>query len=78
MDVVNEHPEAMDALQSVQRPAACGAGGDLVGGRRRVDHHRHGTAPDGFGDLSQLVVSGDRLTTAGTSPCPLTAPNRGW
>jgi len=64
MDVLNEHPEAMDAIQSAQRPAS-----ELVASWSADGDEWTPTdiaLPDGLGDLSQLVVSGDRLTTAGS------------
>jgi hypothetical protein len=66
MDVVNEYPEAMDALQSAPRPAASLVATWSADGDTWTPTEM--TAPDGLGDLQQLAVSGDRLTIAGTSP----------
>ena len=65
MDVVNEYPEAMDALQSAPRPAASLVATWSADGETWTPVEM--TPPDGLGDLSQLAVFGDRLTITGTS-----------
>jgi hypothetical protein len=65
MDILNEHPEAMGAIQSVQRPdsalvASWSADGDVWTPTEM-------SLPEGLGDASQLAVFGDRLTIAATT-----------
>lgn len=64
--ILNEHPEAMDAVRSTPRPgpelmAAWSTDGDSWIPTEMA-------SPDGIGDVSQLAVSGERLTVAGTLP----------
>ena len=69
MQVIDEHPEAYDALTSVTQPdpkmvATWSADGEDWAA---LDF----TPPDGFGDPMQVVVFGDRLTMVGsTRPTP--------
>ena len=66
MRILNEHPEAMDAVQSIPAP-----GPELIASWSTDGDSWIPTemaAPGGIGDVAQLVVSGDRLTVAGTTP----------
>ena len=66
MKILNEHPEAMDAVQSIPAP-----GPELIASWSTDGDSwilTEMAAPTGLRDVSQVVVSGDRLTVAGTMP----------
>jgi hypothetical protein len=66
MDILNEHPDAMDAVQSEPRPGPALMASWSVDGDSWIPVEI--ATPDAMGEITQLTVSGDRLTLAGTIP----------
>ena len=66
MNILNEHPEAMDAVQSEPPPGPELLASWSTDGDSWIPTEM--ASPGGIGDVSQLAVSGDRLTVAGTIP----------
>ena len=64
MDILNQNPEAMDALQSVPQPEPELVASWTVDGDAWVPVEM--VMPDGITNVAELAVSGDRLTVAGT------------
>ena len=66
MDVLDENPEAMDALQSAPRPAPEMVASWSTNGDQWVPTEV--AAPVDIGAISSVAVAGDRLTFAGALP----------
>ena len=66
MDVLNENPEAMDAVQSVPQPAPEIVASWSTDGDQWIPTEV--TAPIDLGTVSSVAVAGDRLTFAGAVP----------
>ena len=66
MDILNQHPEAMDAVQSAPQPDPELLASWSTDGDSWVPVEM--APPGAVADVSQLAVAGDRLTIAGTIP----------
>jgi hypothetical protein len=66
MDILNQHPEAMDAVQSAPQPDPELLASWSTDGDSWVPVEM--APPGATADVSQLAVAGDRLTIAGTVP----------
>ncbi len=66
MDILNQHPEAMDAVQSAPQPDPELLASWSTDGDSWIPVEM--APPGAVADISQLAVSGDRLTIAGTIP----------